>query len=202
MTTSSCAIRAQDFSSSTRDVSRDRWTDGKLRHVSAALAGTPVAITVDSGTGHTIIGARLGGLNTSLAGGASLEVFSTYDQDGVTHEQQTNYLQFSLGDTIIPLPEPDARMDSAKWRALDSYRSESSEAIRVAQAVAAEEGRNVSWGKWEATPMRNYVSVSYTPQREDGGERWHLPVNLSKLEAATLCRRPVPAEGVVTHRGW
>lgn len=57
--THSCAILASDFSDKVTDVTRHNWTIAKIAPVVEALAGQPVAITVDRQTGSTEVGVVL-----------------------------------------------------------------------------------------------------------------------------------------------
>ncbi len=169
-TSSGCAITPQDFSSSTSDVLRDRWTVGKMRHVVAALAGRPVAITTDRMTGSTRIGVTLRDVQGLRHGtGYGVVVESTFE-DGTT--SGTLFDLHSLG-VIIPLDYGVGEKD-AKWTALETYRQESSEAIRQARETHPELG----YGRWNGTPCFDCVSVTYEPQGGEreahrSGSRWH-----------------------------
>jgi hypothetical protein len=183
-TTTTTAVRAQDFSSDTTDTTRDRWTIGKMRHLVAALDGTPVVITLDRHSGFAVIGAELLGCTEHPLKGAQVRVKSTFD-NGET--SLTDYRLAEVGDTIIPL---DGRVGGrgAKWIALESYRAETSAAIAVAQREHGDtEGR--SWGRWSATPGYANVAVSYTPSTgnpafaDRWGTRWYGVVSLSELAA-------------------
>jgi hypothetical protein len=148
-TTTTCAVKASDFSHRTTDPQRTEWTAGKLRHLIAALDGAPVIVTVDRQTGHTLVGVELVGLRASF-----MSIRSQYaDNSG----DVVWHLAFSLGDTIIPLVD-----NQAKWNALRSYGDEQSAAIQRAQAEHGEpEGR--SWGEWDATLGHHHVNVTYAP---------------------------------------
>jgi hypothetical protein len=153
--TSTCAIRSRDFHAAKEH--RVSWTGGALRHVVDALAGAPVAITIDSQTGHTVVGAVLLGLRNSMYGG-SYELLVRYPDGHVTA-----HLVFNLGEVIIPLgiTGGDEYAQSAKWTALDTYRKESGAAISRAQKEHGE-GRT-SAGRWVSRAELDQVSVTYEP---------------------------------------
>lgn len=174
-TYSTSIIRASDFSDSVSDTLRDRWTDGKMRHVIAALAGDPVIVTTDSGSGHSLVGVRLVGITPDPHGSSLLRIESEH---GVTA-----YSAFMLGDTIVPLAGR-GRTRGAKWDALDSYRRERSAAIAVARTLREQDGAPPERGRWEAIPLRDGVIVTYQPQREGAGDRWSMTVPLDRLSAA------------------
>jgi hypothetical protein len=178
-TTTTCAVKASDFSHRTTDPLRDEWTAGKLRHLIAALDGTPVIVTVDRQTGHTLVGVELVGLRASFASSnVEVGVRSQYtDGTSVT----CWHLAFSLGSTIIPLGD-----SQAKWNALRSYGDEQSAAIQRAQAEHGEpEGR--AWGEWDATLGHHHVGVTYTPHTTNPafadrwGERGYWIYNVASL---------------------
>jgi hypothetical protein len=171
-TTTSTAIRARDFSNSTTDVLRDRWTEGKLRHVIAALNGAPVVVTLDRQTGHTVVGATLVRTGSTYSYDSALIVGTEYGTCG--------YFLPSVGDTIVPLLEPVVTK-GAKWVALDSWRLEQGAAI----ALAREARPDLDYGKWEATPCKNSVVVRYTWQRgpQNGREVFGLSQSLDAVQA-------------------
>lgn len=166
---SSCAIRAQDFNRNTADPNRALWFAGVMRHVVAALAGAPVAITVDNQTGHTEIGVTLVRVSSTLAGSQAVVIRRPSGDE-------TAFPLFGIGDTIIPLVDPITAGGGAKWRALDSHRNETSDAIRLAQeSYGPSAGR--AYGRWTATCERQGVSVRYEPSRNapagvSTGTRW------------------------------
>ena len=155
---STCAVRAQDFNATTTDPNRGHWTVGQLRHVTEALAGTPVAITTDRGTGHTLIGARL--VRAYESGEPRILIETTLSTG---EKQQTRYRVASLGDTIIPLERTSPT--DAKWRALDTYRDEASAAVRWAMA---NHGEGREGGRWTATPGAAEVFVRWEPTTRHG----------------------------------
>lgn len=184
-----CAIRARDFSHDTTDPNRDLWSAGTLRHVIAALAGTPVAVTTDNQTGHTVCGARLVGLTCS---GDRVIVEHRYGP-GPTDVQRTNYLLFALGDTIVPLASGAGT--PAKFAATGSHRDEVSAAIRAAQAAHGDvEGR--SWGRWTGRCEREGVYVRYTPSTGNpafagqAGTRWSGLVVGDRVVSSSPGRAP------------
>ena len=153
-----CVVRAQDFSDSVKDATRHEWTAGKLRHVIAALEGTPVIITTDRQTGHTLVNVTLVGIRESFSGQTQLGIHSEFS-DGTS--STIWHLAFMLGDTIVPLTN-----GNAKWAAKDTFRDERSFAVELAQAEHGEiEGR--AWGKWSACPGRYGVSVRYEPHTDN-----------------------------------
>lgn len=158
--TSVCTILARDFSTSTADVNRDRWTPGKLRHVIAALAGVPVVVTVDRQTGHTLVGAQLVRAFNGGPGRGERVAIKIRFADGT--ENVTNYYLPSVGGAITPLARPEGCKSDPKWVATDSYRREVSAAIQTAQARHGEcEGR--CWGAWSGECAEYGVMVSYRP---------------------------------------
>lgn len=157
---SSCVILASDFSDRVTDTLRDRWTFGKMRHVIGALDGSPVAITTDNLSGHTLLGVRLTGLTETINCGPCVVI----DGDGPEWPRPCAYPLRSLGSAIVPLDsETGAR--GAKWTALDTYRTESSAAI----AQAKQDRPECDYGKWSATPARSSVAWRYDPQNGPAG---------------------------------
>lgn len=155
--TTSTAIRAQDFSSSTRDALRDRWTGGKLRHLVAALDGAPVAIIVDKATGFALVGARLVGVRSgSLYVDEAQVIVETTHADGTT--TRTAYRASAIGDTVIPLGERVGR--GAKWDLTDAVRREARAAIDRAMT---DHGTDRAWGAWTSRPLIDGVLVTYEP---------------------------------------
>lgn len=158
-TGTTCIIRAQDFSDSLKDDDRNRWTGGKMRHVLAALGDTPVVITTDNQTGHTLVNVTLTGLRTGWAGcGYEIGIKSTFaDDSGQTVWHRLD----GIGDTIVPLALDGAHTD-AKWKATRSFNDEASYAVELAQAQHGKPaGRE--WGNWKAHVGYTEVSVTYTP---------------------------------------
>jgi hypothetical protein len=182
MSHSTTAILASDFSDRTTDVLRDRWTLGKLRHVIKALAWAPVAITTEAQTGGTLIGARL---LDAFDGGPSRGnrlTIQTELSDGTT--QTTNYRADSLGLAIIPLADERTGM-GPKWAALDSWREEKRAAIDLARAAHPD----WSYGRFEATPAGDHVSVTFEAQSANGGpKRAHDRFDLAAVENAKAAR--------------
>lgn len=157
LSSTSCAILASDFSKSTADVLRHRWTLGKMSYLIDALAGQPVVVIVDKQTGSAQVGVRLVRAYRDGVGGDRVVI----EYDG----RQTAFRIANIGETIIPLGE-DIATKSTKWIALELFSKDSSAAIRKAQAEHGKaEGR--SWGRWKAdvdtaVPGRS-VRVKYEP---------------------------------------
>jgi hypothetical protein len=157
-TTTAGAINAKDFSESTTDVLRERWTLGKMQAVIQALEGRHVLIVVDKQTGHALVNVRL---TRAFHGGPSrgdrVTVESTYE-DG--SGRPTNYRLDDIG-VIVELER--GRTIGAKWDALEIYRNQRMAAIMKAQAEHGDpEGR--SWGRWKGTPYGDgLVGVEYEP---------------------------------------
>lgn len=192
MSAYSTAILASDFSESTTDTLRQRWTTGKMRHVVAALDGALVAITTDRQTGHTEVGVRLTRVTSSgqVHSGPRVEVERTLP-NGST--QRTLFRLDEVGEAIIPLDEGFST--GVKWVAIKAYRDEGSAAIRIAREEHGEaEGR--AWGKWSASPNLESVSVRYEPLTanpafaDQWGTRWFCEISLQQI-ATTLGRRAV-----------
>lgn len=198
-TTSTTAIHVRDFSARTTDVDRDMWTAGKMRHVIDALNGSPVAITVDGQTGHTVIGVRLVGIVPGGNGDhARVRIESSHETEtGAVACSTQAHLLFTLGPVITPLM-PAA--GDAKWHALDTHREECSAAIAYASARHGEvEGR--AWGSWTAAPGARDVTVTYRPDTgndfyaDQWGDMWCGVVTLEQvaeqqqLDAAERARR-------------
>lgn len=179
LATTTCAVKASDFSHRTTELQRNEWTAGKLRHLIAALDGAPVIVIAEGRTGHTLVGVELVGLRASFAS-SNVEV-------GIRSQYADNsggvvwHLAFSLGDTIIPLVD-----NQAKWNALRTYGDEQSAAIQRAQAEHGEcEGR--AWGEWDATLGHRHIGVTYTPHTTNPafadrwGERGYWAYNVASL---------------------
>lgn len=166
---STVAILASDFSDSTTDVLRNRWTVAKMEHLIAALKGATVAITTDRQSGHTLIGVQLVDAFHGGAGRGTRVAVKMELSDGT--EQTTNYYLPSVGEAIIPLTDEGA---NAKWTALETYRAQVSQAIKTAMSEHGEtEGR--AWGAWKGTPLSlTEVDVTYTPHtgNEHFADRW------------------------------
>jgi hypothetical protein len=167
---STCAILASDFSKSTADPTRRDWTIGKMDLLVEVLAGSPVVITTDRGSGHTEIGVRL---IRAFDGGPSRGPRVTVERtlsDGDT--QQTNYFMWSIGETIVPMEEQPIK--GFKWRVLDLYRERSWEAIQAAREIAGHDR-----GKWEAHPLSAHRwVVRYTPQSTDAPHADYWTIDL------------------------
>lgn len=192
-TGNTCIIRAQDFSPSLADGDRNRWTGGKMRHVLAALGDTPVVITTDNQTGHTLVNVKLAGLRTGWAGcGYELGIVDTYE--GCPEGGRTVWHRLdSIGDTIVPLPVKGAHGD-AKWTATRSFRDDASHAVELAQARHGQrEGRE--WGNWSAHVGYSEVAVTYTPYPNSyadvapRGERGFWTFSLAEVRAQGCLRQ-------------
>jgi hypothetical protein len=157
--TSTCVITARDLNKpSVTDPLYNRWTVGKLRHVIAALRGRRVVVTTDSQSGHAIFGCRL---IRAFEGGAGRGPRLTVEYDlGDGDTQRTNFYVPSLGDTIVPFPGETWGDRGPKWEALDRWRTENRAAIERAQHEHMAEH---PYGRWEASPLQDGISVSYTP---------------------------------------
>lgn len=164
--TTTTVILASDFSSRTTDVDRDTWTAGKLRHVIAALKGSPVIIVTDAHTGHALVGVELVGVTQSMNGHAELRIRDEFSV--------TRYLAFKLGATIVPLTETQA-----KWEAIGSYRREALAAITEARTNV----ENPDVGNWETVTLARSVYVTRTIVADGGTHRdyWTIPVVAAAL---------------------
>lgn len=154
-----CAVRPVNFINK-RDMKE--WNVGMLRHLVHALNGSPVAITVDGQTGHTLVGAKLIGV-TGGRGGYNYPHLIV-EHDGV----RTIFLIFKLGETIIPLESRDA-----KWTAIKTYSAERTHALSIVQSRHPE---SVNWwGVWDMKPDLYTTSVSYVPSTGNPAfaDRWH-----------------------------
>jgi hypothetical protein len=171
----STAILASDFSQSTADTLRTRWSVAKMSHAILALAGAPVVITPEKRTGFSLVGVELVKAYHDSLGGDRVQVKTTFT-DGT--EQLTNYRLVEFGEAIIPLTQ-----NNAKWTALKTYRDQVSHAIRIAASAHGEaEGR--AWGAWKGTPLSlTEVDVTYTPHTgndfyaDKWGTRWYGRIN-------------------------
>lgn len=175
---STCLVQSRDFVKTTTDshYARNEWHAGHMRHVIAALDGTPVAIVLDTQTGHMPVGVKLVGMGYSAGYGSPTVVVEYPHADGTSH--RTAHLLMSVG-VIVPLVKSDA-----KWIATKSVSDECSKAVDIARPIFEAEGRN--YGKYETRPTQDagQVSISYTPQRDDAGTRTHRVIDTAK-EAAT-----------------
>lgn len=158
--TTTCIICAEDFQPSTADPNRGRWEVGAMRHVIEALAGQPVIITTDRGTGHSLVNVTLLRVTGTRGGRGHSVVVQSKFEDGT--EASVAYPLYKLGAAIIPMGPDHGK--GAKWIALDTHRDEASAAIRRAQAEHGEaEGRTN--GGWSARLGFCDVSVSYNPYK-------------------------------------
>jgi hypothetical protein len=180
-TTTSTAIAARDFSSSTADAHRDRWTVGKLARVVAALDGDAVAIVCDRQTGFALIGARL--VRAYYDGFGPRLLVEVDLSDGTV--QQTAYRVADIGSVIYPMANrPGVR--GAKWDALD--QAALLRAAAIAQVHAQWEAEGCTHGVWSAdidgskgghSAYVRYVPADNPPAGTSTGERrgqWvHVP---------------------------
>lgn len=171
------AISARDFTPA-KDHRRVQWNSGAMRHVIAALAGAPVMIITDSQTGSTMLGAILRGVRHGVYGNSD-ELLVEY------RGRVTAYKLFTVGEMIVPLVDEMGRQ-GAKWVAIDSYRTERSAAIQLAQREHGEtEGRG--WGNWEAGLFIDTVQVTYKPSTgnphfaDKAGERGYWEYRIADL---------------------
>jgi len=163
-TATSCAILASDFSPSTADALRDRWTAGKMRLLIAALGDTPVAIVLER-TGFAMVGVTLERVAARMNGGQGVVI-----RDAAGRE--TNYRLDNVGTTIIPLAET-----RAKWEALKAGMDLTSALARKAKEIAEAEGFEGDGGAWVVNmdtldPAAGRGEVSYRP-RKGFGSRWY-----------------------------
>ncbi len=160
--TTSTAILASDFSASTKDFDRDRWTVGKLAVLVEALDGAPVAIICDKQTGFTEVGVTLrAAYRSATAANGRVEVVRPHlvGQEG----EVCAYRIDDIGSTIIPLAPT-----RAKWDALRLYSAVCSAGIAAARPSIEAEG--CRYGAYTASLIgAREVAVRYTPQRAPEG---------------------------------
>lgn len=158
---SSTAIKSTDFEyrgkGGDHALQRDRhhreWTEGMLRHVMAAVGQTPVVITIDNRTGHTLIGAKLIGFASTRNVDRGVMIEYPGGQRLVHH-------LWKFGEVIIPL-----EAEGAKWRALDTYREEIAASYDL--FTAKFDGvKPTGTGTWERRVTQRGVTVSYQPRFE------------------------------------
>jgi hypothetical protein len=189
--TTASTITARDFSDRTTDTLRDRWTQGKMRHVVAALDGRPVVVVLEAGTGFTMVGVRLLGVRDNFYGGAGRVLVESTFEDGTT-----SVLAYRLEDVgpIVELEGPVVG-GGVRFRAVETYRAEVSAAIRFAQERHGKpEGRN--WGAWRVGYVgADFLDVTYEPHTGNPaaadyaggcGERGYWRIMVRDLEAATV----------------
>ena len=153
-------VLASDFSNSTKDVLRHRWTLAKLQALIANLEeDATVVITVDDSTGFALVGAKL------------IEAFwdgpARGDRVTIEHEgaRPTHYPANNIGSAITVVAASGS--SRAKWAALEQYRGLRSKAIRQAMVEwDLEAGTNT--GTWQVTPLSlTEASVLYKPSGDD-----------------------------------
>jgi hypothetical protein len=182
--TSTTIIKASDFSNDTTDVNRHTWTPGTMRMVSEALAGQPVAITVDRQTGHTMLNVRLGKVLGLYSGGQGVQVTYTLDGGG---EKTTNFWLPGIGDTIIPMGP-----SHSKWDVSRQHLEEKGAAIAI--AMATDKAAGCQWGRWDATVHQDEWHVTYTPHLgnpqfvDKAGHYQWWPVSLTAVRASMTYR--------------
>lgn len=177
-TTTSGVILPTDFNRNTADPNRRRWTAGQLRHVVAALAGTPVAIVADGQTGFTLVGVTLLAV-TYNSPGHDLLTESTYvAEGGAVTTQRTRHRIFQLGETILPLSRG---IDSIKSQAIRLAADEGSAAIKVVRESKHGEAAGRQWGSWKAEPTIDGSIVKYTPHtgNEAYADKWGTKVTVA-----------------------
>lgn len=153
MSHTTAAISASDFSDDITDSHRALWTAGKLRHVIAALDGTPVAVVTNKMTGHAVVGVTLDGLRQNPDGGGH-QVLITYEYaPGESTRTWTHVL--NIGETIIPITGMGAHPSpSPRWTALETHRREGYNAIILARATDLPAGE-------EYTRLRTRSGLDY-----------------------------------------
>lgn len=163
-----CVITARDFIGK-RVNGKAEWTAGMLRHVIAALAGSPVVVTTDAQTGHSLVNAKLVGVRPGWD--YPVLTIEMPQSDGETYT--TTPLIFKLGETITPLDPTASAGPGAKWAALDTYRKEGAAAMAYVQAQRPESRK--WWGVWKMTPGLRNVAVTYTPSKGNPAfaDQWH-----------------------------
>ena len=150
LSTMASAIEPSDFSNSTSDPLRDRWTTGKLRHVIAAARGHKAIVTIED----------LAYVDVELVGlyDASLARLVVRYQWGAGEGEHTDtrYLLHGIGPIVV------LGSTNAKWTALETHRNEVSAAIEVAREAHGEaEGR--AWGAWSGDLTFYGAAVRYRP---------------------------------------
>lgn len=175
--TSTCTITARDFLSSTKDAkwARSMWSAGALRHVVAACEGLRVAVTVDKGTGHTMLNVRLVEVRRNSYPGADRLVVEADLSDGTV--QQTAFSIDAVG-AITPLERRTNGSTDPKWIALDLYRSEARRATEWARSRP--EAATWTYGKTSTSHLLDAVHVSYESQGE-GPKFAFIPVPVSAI---------------------
>lgn len=188
MNLSTAVIKASDFyeTGDNKDT-RDGWKSGALRHVVAALAGSPVVLITDKQTGHAVIGAKLIGLSHSVGGGETL-VYEFGDGS------RSAALVFTLGSVIVPLESPQA-----KWDALDRFREEGVLAARIYHENAPElegMGRTRTRSLGGAVHVSRFVTRQYSNGKGGYEEMadWGS-VTLAQISAAAECGRCLQGRG-------
>jgi hypothetical protein len=163
-----CVITARDFIDN-RVNGKAEWTAGMLRHVIAALAGSPVVITTDAQTGHSLVNAKLVGIRSGWD--YPVLTIEVPMSDGEIYT--TTPLIFKLGETITPLDPPASAGLGAKWAALNTYRNEKSAALEYVKTLRPEAAE--WWGSWKMKPGLYNVAVTYTPSKGNPAfaDRWH-----------------------------
>jgi hypothetical protein len=159
----STVILPGDFNKNTADPNRHHWTAGQLRHVVAALAGTPVAVVVDNQTGHTVVGVTLLAVTYNRPGHDLLVEYTHADPSGAVTTSRTRHRIHSIGQPILPLGKPNGGLTEAKWIATDSVREEGSAAIKVVREGKYGEAAGRQWGSWKAEPTIDGSIVKYVP---------------------------------------
>jgi hypothetical protein len=116
-TETTSAIRAQDFSKSTRDVNRDKWTNDKLYALIRGLDGRRVILIADRQTGFAEFDVKILGYHQH-AGWWMVECERS-------NGSRINYWAPTVGDTIVLMPaEYGDPGHNAKWDALKIHTME------------------------------------------------------------------------------
>lgn len=164
-------IKPSDFIKKVNDQFYRRWSAGMLRHVVNALQGTPVVVTVGNGSFTHI--------NATLSLHYSGELIVTTPGPALP----VRYSTANVGETIIPLLDAEAH-----GRAIKTYTEECSAAIEYVRSNL-KDGEAGTWGQWEATPMKESVSVVYTPHTtnpafaDQWGTRLYRTIQLDEIPA-------------------
>lgn len=187
LTATSGVIDPKDFQSNLHPsehnhIRQSEWNAGPMRHVVAALAGTPVVIVTDRRTGFTLLGAVLIDVRGRYSGGQGVAISTESCKTSDNPQGITVYDVRKIG-IIVPLQDTTHGIRSL---AMQSERRE----LELARRIYAESlPENRPAGRVEVTAHMHEVHAGY--RRDSYADRGPTPnwmrITLGKIQESSLC---------------